>query len=63
MGRKRIDIATLERLLKLRRTRSVRQTAKQMDISAATVQSYCGKQLAEVLRRWTPPSGDGSRPR
>jgi hypothetical protein len=55
MGGKRIDNAKLERLLKLRRTRSVRETAKMLELSPKTVQSYCGKQLAEVLRRWKPP--------
>jgi hypothetical protein len=59
MGGKRIDNTRLERLLKLRRTRSIRQTAKMLGVSSATVRTYCGKQLAEVLRRWTPP-GDGS---
>jgi len=54
MGR-RIRNEILERILKLRRTKSIRQTAKLLEISTTTVRNHCDKRLAEILRRWTPP--------
>jgi hypothetical protein len=56
MGRTRITTEALDRILRLRRTKTIRQTARQMDLSPTTVGQYCDKQLAEVLRRWTPPN-------
>jgi hypothetical protein len=56
MSRTRITTEDLDQLLRLRRTKTIRQTARLLDMSPTTVGEYCDQLLANVLRRWTPPN-------
>src|SRR5689334_21507999 len=62
MPRSKIKAEDLDRILRLRRTKSVRQTAEILEVSTQTVRYYCDKLLAEVLSRWTPPNEPPNEP-